>query len=101
MVIEPLIKNYNNVVDEVYVIPNYRTDGRGRTDNDSRLISLSNLIHMFSLDVFNSINLLHDHKGILTVYLDYPCKEFECLCTYCWEFFGESEIEFEYINEAI
>ena len=100
LAIEPLIKNYNNVVKNVKVIPNFRTDGGGRRDNDSRLIALSNLINILSEKVHNNILMLHDHKGILTVYANEFCYDTVLLCKYCWGFFNESEIEFEFLNDS-
>ena len=95
-VVYQLFSNYHNLVDGVSVIPNYRTDSGGRYNDDKRLITLSNLIHSMNESVHGNIRLLHDHKGILTVYCKQMNIETKELCRNCWEFFNEYEIEFEY-----
>ena len=96
------LKTYHHDVDGVAVIPNYRTDSDGRFDNDKRLIMLSNFIHFLDSELHSSIKLLHDHKGCLTVYLSnvHFAKRYEMklICTLCWEFFYETEIQFEHLN---
>ena len=68
-----------------------RTDGSGRFENDERLTQLKQLLTHFGLH--EKIDLLHDHKGTLTVnWIEEPTIGDFIICARAWNGFNEYEI---------
>jgi hypothetical protein len=97
--IDNALLNYHKKVDDVIIIKNYRTDGSGKSINDERLIKLSNLIHALSPEAHENLFLLHDHKGILTAWMQKECIDTINVTKFCWEYFNEYSIDYKFLNQ--
>jgi hypothetical protein len=76
-----------------------RTDGGGTFENNERLMSLKQLLNHFGLQ--DKIDLLHDHKGCLTVnWTDPPTIGDLIIVGRAWNGFNDYEIDhtFDGIN---
>jgi hypothetical protein len=73
-----------------------RSDSGGETSANERLKNVRNILLYFDID---KINLLHDHKGLLTVFWEKVPSDFEKeKVKDVWELFHEYEVEHKLIT---
>jgi hypothetical protein len=72
----------------------YRTSGNDKIYNDDRLNLINQIIKDYYVYLYDKINILQDHKGLLSVYWNIqPSEDEKDFILKIWNVFHEDYIE--------